>query len=175
MLRVRRIVEQASKGEFTAESLCPFMKAATWKAGEIIFRQGDYADRIYLLAKGSVRLNEIDLVLGAGELFGEIGVFSTAHERTQTAQAISDVDLLWLTEGELAQVCHANPAMAFHFLKLSINRLLTNTERHMPVHTGSMQALESPAASAVRRMPKNTNKQRSALGGLADFPTTTVS
>ncbi|MBR1164493.1 cyclic nucleotide-binding domain-containing protein [Bradyrhizobium elkanii] len=129
MLRLRRIVEQASKGEFATEPLCPFMKSATWKAGEIIFRQGDYADRIYLLAKGSVRLNEIDLVLGAGELFGEIGVFSTAHERTQTAQAISDVELLWLTEGELAQVCHANPALAFHFLKLSINRLLANTGR----------------------------------------------
>ncbi|NEU99767.1 Crp/Fnr family transcriptional regulator [Bradyrhizobium uaiense] len=129
MLRLRRIVEQASKGEFTTEPLRPFMKAATWKAGEIIFRQGDHADRIYLLAKGSVRLSEIDLVLGAGELFGEIGVFSTAHQRTQTAQAISDVELLWLTEGELAQVCHADPALAFHFLKLSINRLLTNTGR----------------------------------------------
>lgn len=170
MLRVRRIVEQASKGEFTAEPLCPFMKAATWKAGEIIFRQGDYADRIYLLAKGSVRLNEIDLVLGAGELFGEIGVFSTAHERTQTAQAISDVELLWLTEGELAQVCHAHPALAFHFLKLSINRLLANTGRHLPAHTGRMQALESPAASAVRRMPNDASRPNTSPGWAATPP-----
>jgi len=149
MLRVRRIVERASKGEFTTEALCPFMKAATLKAGDIIFRRGDHADRIYLLAKGNVCLNEINHVLEAGELFGEIGVFSTAHERTQTAQAISDVELYWITEDELAQVCHANPTLAFLFLKLSINRLLANTAHHSPMPAGHPYALENPAMSTV--------------------------
>lgn len=159
MFRVRRIVEQASKGEFTTESLCPFMKVATLKAGEIIFKRGDYADRIYLLSKGNVSLNEIDLVLEAGELFGEIGVFSTAHERTQTAQAISDVELFWLTEAELVQVCHANPALAFLFLKLSINRLLANTGPHLQVHTGDPKAPENPTGELIRRIPNQPTER----------------
>ena len=71
-------------------------------------------------------MEEIDHVLESGDLFGEIGVFSPAHERTQTAWAISDVELLWPTESELAEVCYKNPALAFHFLRLSINRLLAN-------------------------------------------------
>jgi CRP/FNR family cyclic AMP-dependent transcriptional regulator len=49
------------------------------------------------------------------ELFGEIGVFSPAHEHTQSARAISDAELLWLTESELAEVCYKNPILAFHF------------------------------------------------------------
>ena len=82
------------------------MKTATWKAGEIIFKRGDYADCIYMLVSGKVRLEEIDHVLESGDLFGEIGLFSPAHERTQSARAISDVELLWLTESELAEVCY---------------------------------------------------------------------
>ncbi len=104
-------MQKAAKGDFSSEWLRPFMKTATWKAGDIIFKRNDYADCIYMLVSGKVRLEEIDHVLESGDLFGEIGVFSPAHERTQTAWAISD------------------PALAFHFLRLSINRLLATFRR----------------------------------------------
>jgi CRP/FNR family cyclic AMP-dependent transcriptional regulator len=142
MLRLRRLVKKAAKGDFSSEWLRPFMKTATWKAGEIIFKQGDYADCIYMLVTGKVCLEEIDHVLESGDLFGEIGVFSQAHERTQTARAISDVELLWLTESELAEVCYKNPVLAFHFLRLSINRLLANAGRPVPAILGSLQPIE---------------------------------
>ena len=141
MLRLRRLVQKAAKGDFSSEWLRPFMKTATWKAGEIIFKQGDYADCIYMLVSGKVRLEEIDHVLGSGDLFGEIGVFSPAHERTQTARAISDVELLWITESELAEVCYKNPGLAFHFLRLSINRLLANTRRPVPAIPRCLQPI----------------------------------
>jgi CRP/FNR family cyclic AMP-dependent transcriptional regulator len=126
MLRLSRLVQKAAKDDFSSEWLRPFMKTATWKAGESIFKQGDYADCIYMLVSGKVCLEEIDHVLESGDLFGEIGLFSPAHERTQTARAISDVELLWLTESEFGEVCYKNPTLAFHFLRLSTNRLLAN-------------------------------------------------
>jgi len=132
MLRLRRLVKKATKGDFSSEWLRPFMKTATWKAGEVIFKQGEHADCIYMLISGNVRLEEIDHTLTSGELFGEIGVFSVAHRRTQTARAISDVELLRLTESELAEVCYKNPGLSFHFLRLSTNRLLTNAGRPLP-------------------------------------------
>ena len=66
MLRLRRLVQKAAKGDFSSEWLRPFMKTATWKAGDIIFKRGDYADCIYLLVSGKVHLEEIDHVLVAG-------------------------------------------------------------------------------------------------------------
>ena len=55
-----------------------------------------------MILAGEVRLEEIDHTLRAGDLFGEIGLFSADHRRTQTARATTDVDLLWISEGELA-------------------------------------------------------------------------
>ena len=141
MLRLRRLVQEAAKGDFSSEWLRPFMKSTTWKAGETIFKQGDYADCIYMLVSGKVGLEEIDHVLESGDLFGEIGVFSPVHERTQTARAISDVELLWLTESELAEVCYKNPGLAFYFLRLSINRLLANAGRPVPAIPSHLQPI----------------------------------
>ena len=129
MLRLIRRVETASKGDLSTEWLRPFMKEAQWNAGEVIFNRGDHADRLYMIITGDIHLEQIDHTIRAGDLFGEIGLFSADHKRTQTARALTDVDLLWISEGELAQICYQNPGIAFYFLKLTTNRLLANASR----------------------------------------------
>ena len=86
MLRLIRRVEAASKGDLSTEWLRPFMKEAHLKAGETIFKKGDYADRLYMIIAGDIHLEQIDHILRAGDLFGEIGLFSADHQRTQTAR-----------------------------------------------------------------------------------------
>jgi CRP/FNR family cyclic AMP-dependent transcriptional regulator len=142
MLRLIRRVETASKGDLSTEWLRPFMKEAQWNAGEVIFNRGDHADRLYMIITGDIHLEQIDHTIRAGDLFGEIGLFSADHKRTQTARALTDVDLLWISEGELAQICYQNPGIAFYFLKLTTNRLLTNASRGL---TGTEPPL--PASS----------------------------
>ena len=129
ILRLRGLVERAAKGEFSVESLRPFMKATRHNAGEIIFSRGDHADCLYMLASGTVRLEEIDHLLEVGDLFGETGLFSTAHQRTQTARALTNVELLWLTENELMQVCCRNASLALFFLRRSTDRVTANAAR----------------------------------------------
>jgi CRP/FNR family cyclic AMP-dependent transcriptional regulator len=129
MLRLIRRVEAASKGDLSTDWLKPFMKEVRLKAGEVIFSKGDHADRLYMIIAGDVHLEQIDYTVRTGELFGEIGLFSADHTRTQTARARTDVDLLWISEAELAQICYQNPGIAFHFLKLTTNRLLANASR----------------------------------------------
>jgi CRP/FNR family cyclic AMP-dependent transcriptional regulator len=142
MLRLIRRVETASKGDLSTEWLRPFMKEAQWNAGEVIFNRGDHADRLYMIITGDIHLEQIDHTIRAGDLFGEIGLFSADHKRTQTARALTDVDLLWISEGELAQICYQNPGIAFYFLKLTTNRLLANASRGL---TGTEAPL--PASS----------------------------
>jgi CRP/FNR family transcriptional regulator, cyclic AMP receptor protein len=129
MLRLIRRVEAASKGDLSTDWLRPFMKEAQWKAGEVIFNKGDHADRLYMILAGDVHFEQIDHTVRTGDLFGEIGLFSADHTRTQTARARTDVDLLWISEGELAQICYQNPGIAFYFLRLTTNRLLANASR----------------------------------------------
>jgi len=131
MLRLIKRVEAASKGDLSTEWLRPFMKEARLKAGETIFSKGDHADRLYMIIAGEVHLEQIDHTLRAGELFGEMGLFSADHQRTQTARTLTDVDLLWISEGELAQICYQNPGIAFYFLRLTTNRLIANASRVM--------------------------------------------
>jgi CRP/FNR family transcriptional regulator, cyclic AMP receptor protein len=126
LLRLIRRVEAASKGDLSADWMKPFMKDSQAKAGEIIFNRGDHADRLYMILAGDIHLEQIDHTLHAGDLLGEIGLFSADHQRTQTARALSDVHLLWISEGELAQVCYQNPGIAFYFLRLTTNRLIAN-------------------------------------------------
>jgi CRP-like cAMP-binding protein len=101
MLRLIRRVEAASKG--STGRLKPFMKEASLKVGETIFNKGDYADRLYMIIAGDVHLEQIDHILRAGDLFGEIGLFSADHQRIQAARTMTDVHLLWISERELAQ------------------------------------------------------------------------
>jgi CRP-like cAMP-binding protein len=129
MLRLIRRVETASRGDLSTEWLRPFMKEAQWKAGEAIFSKGDHADRLYMIITGEIHLEQIDHTMRAGDLFGEIGLFSADHKRTQTARARTDVDLLWISEGELAQICYQNSGIAFYFPRLTTNRLLANASR----------------------------------------------
>ena len=129
MLRLIRRVETASKGDLSPDWLKPFMKEASLKAGEILFSRGDHADRLYMIIQGDVHLEQIDHTLQVGDLFGETGLFSAEHQRTQTARARTDVDLLWISEAELAQICFQNPGVAFYFLRLTTNRLMANAAR----------------------------------------------
>jgi CRP/FNR family cyclic AMP-dependent transcriptional regulator len=129
MLQLIRRVEVASKGDLSTDWLKPFMKEERLKAGEIIFNRGDYAERLYMVLSGDVHIEQIDFTLHPGDLFGEIGLFSGDHQRTQTARALTDINLLWIGEGELAQICYQNPGIAFYFLRLTTNRLIANASR----------------------------------------------
>ncbi len=85
-------------------------------AGQIIFRQGDPADKLYIIMKGQVEVwlfdtrngREIRVArLNEGEYFGEIGVLSRIP-RTATIQAITPVECLTLDREALKSVLAAS-------------------------------------------------------------------
>jgi hypothetical protein len=71
------------------------------RADDIVFRQGDFPDRLYVIGKGEVEViredplhGEILLArLGAGEFFGEMGILGNTP-RTATIRAVTDLELL---------------------------------------------------------------------------------
>ena len=92
MALLLRKAKLAAATDLSPAWLQPFMREKRFKAGETVFRKGDFADSLYMIVSGEVRLPEIDARLSPGELLGEIGLFSIERRRTQTAVATTDVD-----------------------------------------------------------------------------------
>lgn len=129
MTRLLQRVRRAARGDLSLDWLKPYMKTERHRAEHVLFRKGDAAERLYLILRGDIRLAESDTRLGTGQIFGEIGLFSPDRQRTQTAICDSAVELLWIGERELAELCYQNPGMAFHLLHLITARLLSNVTR----------------------------------------------
>jgi CRP-like cAMP-binding protein len=118
------IARAASAAQISPAWLAPFMQSRRYPAGTVLFRRGDPADRIYFLAEGRLRLDEIGLVLEPGTLLGEIGIFSPAGARTQTAIAIDDVVALSLTRHGVLALYRRDPEFGIYLIRLITQRLI---------------------------------------------------
>jgi len=141
LLRKARL---AAATDLSPSWLQPFMRAKQFKAGETIFRKGDYADSLYMIVSGDVIIPEIDRRLSLGELFGEIGLFSIERHRTASAVAVTDVDSLWISGGDLKKLCERNPGLSLYFLRLTATRMTENAARPIspPADLGATSAMK---------------------------------
>jgi len=71
-----------------------------FRAGDVVFRQGDFPDRLYLIGQGEVEVirtedgKEVVLArMKAGEFFGEMGILGNTP-RTATVKAATDLETL---------------------------------------------------------------------------------
>ena len=73
----------------------------SYKAGDIVFRQGEVPDRLYVIGRGEVDViretpGKDDVILtrlGKDQFFGEVGILSD-RPRTATIRAATDVEVL---------------------------------------------------------------------------------
>lgn len=123
ILRLRQIratirgVKNATNQAQSLESLIPFMNQERYAKGDVIFRRGDPANRVYLIRKGRVWLTEIDKCLLSGELFGEIGVFSEHAQRTLTAVCDEDCELFAITKEKVVELFYLDPRFGFYIAR----------------------------------------------------------
>ena len=128
MMNLVKKVKEASKGGFSMEFLAPYMKKESLKKGDVVFNKGDEASKMYYLQSGTVRLKEIGVTLGKGDVIGEIGIFSRDKTRTATVECESDADLLTINESQILQLYYQNPKFGYYLVQLIIQRLLSNVE-----------------------------------------------
>jgi hypothetical protein len=129
MLSLLRKAKLAAATDLSPAWLQPFMQPKSFRVGQTIFSKGQHADHLYMIVSGEVRFPEIDQRLSAGDLFGEIGLFSLERQRTQTAVAATDVELLWIRDGALKNLCERNPGLSLYFLRLTATRMTQNAAR----------------------------------------------
>jgi CRP-like cAMP-binding protein len=129
--RLTRRVAAADTGDLSMADLLPFMHHRRIRAGATVFSIGDVADRLYYIDSGQVEITDLGVSRGAGEVFGEIGLFTPDRRRTATVVAVTDCDLYDLSEAKARELYFQNPKFGFAVLRLITMRLLGNAGRYV--------------------------------------------
>ncbi|MEW6571111.1 MAG: cyclic nucleotide-binding domain-containing protein [Nitrospirota bacterium] len=97
--------------------------------GEIIFREGEAGDRMYVVQSGKVKITKRspsgDLtiaVLKNGEIFGEMALFDRLP-RSATAEAFGEARVLGIDKEKLFRTISTDPTLAFRILESMSQRL----------------------------------------------------
>jgi hypothetical protein len=126
MVRLIRQVKAASAGDYSMDWLKPFMTRRAAKAGDVLFRKGDEADRMYFVVSGRLRIAELAIDVLPGTVVGELGFLSPDRKRTQTLECTEDCALLQIAYDRVQELHFQNPTFGFYFLRLTTARLFQN-------------------------------------------------
>lgn len=122
-------VAQASDRDFSIEWLLPYMSTRRMKEGEYLFHLGEHANEIFFIVDGAVLLPEFGLERSAGEMIGEIGIFSPNLQRTSSAKCRTDCQFLTISSEKVLDLYFQNPRFGIYLLRLVTGRLIAEIDR----------------------------------------------
>lgn len=125
--------------EAVAELMNAGVEVRRYSAGEIVFREGDQPDALYLIRSGSVTVSKDvsgrDVVLSyvsAGNYVGEMALLNDTP-RTATVQATVPTEMLLLNAEAFKQVIARNPAWRGDLERQLLARIKSNVQREQQV------------------------------------------
>ncbi len=113
------------------------------KKGEMLFNEGDASKSMYFVQSGMIRLfkkkgnSSIELgMIRKGEVIGEMG-FLDGGARSASAEAIQDVELVEITNANLAEQLKILPPWLIVLLKTVVNRLRNANNKILQLESAS--------------------------------------
>jgi CRP/FNR family cyclic AMP-dependent transcriptional regulator len=101
------------------------IEARSFKAGSVIFREGDEANELFVVKSGQVRIqigNRTVTELGQESIFGEMALIDS-EPRSATATAITDVELVPVSEKQFLFLVSQTPYFALKVMRVLAQRL----------------------------------------------------
>jgi CRP/FNR family transcriptional regulator, cyclic AMP receptor protein len=126
MRRLISQIEEATKDDLNLEWVKPFSLSQTVAAGEVLFHRGDPANEMFFVVSGRFQVRERGVALGAGEIFGELGLLNAGQARTATVECVERGELLRISYDHVKQLYVQDPKFGFYFLHLVSRRLFHN-------------------------------------------------
>jgi NTE family protein len=148
------------------ETIAQAVRSATYRGGQVICRQEEHGDRMYIIVRGRVKLSletsgsDYRLLdyLGKGDHFGELAVLTDGRHPV-TASAVTDIDVLELDEAHFERLMTAVPGLAANLSRALGFKLRWESRgksrRHTPKVVGLVnstlrtQGLVRPLAKAL--------------------------
>ena len=111
--------------------LAEMMHLERFAAGELVCQRGEPADAVFVVVSGTLEVlldgaSGEAPVLGAGDVFGEYGMFR--HVRTSTVKATSEAVLLSLDYVRFESFLLQFPAVTLALLELTVTRMFGKPE-----------------------------------------------
>jgi NTE family protein len=107
------------------ERLLAVAKPRRLERGEVLFAEGDAADRLFIVSRGAIVLKQSNVPVGearTGDLVGETAFFARRPHRL-TATALRQAEVLELSRRAWERLVQDLPAIAGTFLDLTARRL----------------------------------------------------
>src|SRR5436190_11906032 len=101
-----------------------FMRREEFKKGEYLFKAGDPAEKLFFIASGAIRLPELDRTIKAGQVIGEVGIFSPNRSRSASALAHEDVETYTMGREEVCRMMSRDPGLATALIEVVLKRML---------------------------------------------------
>ncbi len=126
-----------------------------YKNGDIICRQGELGDCMYVVQQGEVELVHRDgsreyclALLQAGEFWGQAGLFERDHLRTATARAIGDVCVLSVEKRTFLARLQEDPSFVLKIMRKMSRRIHElETALVRSAGTAPVKPIANPATS----------------------------
>ena len=125
----QRVAASAADSQQLQIWLRPYMRSREYRAGSMVFANGEEASRMYFLAAGEVELPEVGRRLAPGQMFGEIAFFAPDRKRSSSARCVSDCTLLSIDEDTFKQLVYQNPDFGLEVVRLIAGRLTDDIRR----------------------------------------------
>ena len=129
MLQLTKRVDEAAAGDHNMAWIKPFTSMRPIQAGDVLFSQGDPADRLFIVVSGRCRLYGSGIEIPPGGVVGELGLLSPNKARTQSLKCEESGELLEITYNQIKQLYFQNPRFGFYFMELTGRRLFDNIKR----------------------------------------------
>jgi CRP-like cAMP-binding protein len=158
---------------FTNEEILTVLKMSSDKlrlaSGDVVFREGSPANKMYVILSGSVRITrslglegEEELaVLSHGQIFGEMGLIDAAPRSARATSAEDGTILLTLSENSLREL---ESDLVYKFYR-NFASLLARRLRAANDQTTRLAATERTLTTQVRRLTASDSAFRERLRG----------
>ncbi len=104
MLLLTKRVEKAAAGDHDMTWIKPYTSVRHMQAGDILFRKGDTADRLFIVVSGRCRLRDSNIEITPSTVVGELALLALDKTRTQSLHCEESGDLLEITYGQIKQL-----------------------------------------------------------------------
>ena len=132
---IRRAPLFTALDDAAAATLRESMTQVKVSKGQILFKEGDACDRLFVVVEGKLKLGtssgdgreNLLSILGPGDMFGELSLFDPGP-RTATATAVTDSRVLALANDQVIGWVTAHPQVSLQLLKRLARRLRRTNE-----------------------------------------------
>lgn len=162
---------------------CDYGSTRLLRKGEVIYREGEFCNNVFLVYKGSVKSSKIDefgkeLIINihkADDFFGFSAIIEDAHY-FETTSTMEKTELMFVSKSTLQKIIENNHKLSFEILHLINESLIEVKDQLLQMAYGSMRRKTAQTilkfANKMTVIPsKSINISRRDLAGVAGIAT----